>query len=40
MVPALLHTPYNATLERCPVTRSVEDWLAFERLVDGLSSGA
>jgi len=39
MVPALLHTPYNAAIERCAKTRSVEDWLAFERLVGVLASG-
>ena len=38
MVPALLHTPYNATQERCPLTRRMEDWLAFERLVGTLAS--
>jgi len=38
MVPALLETPYNAAIERCAVTRSVEDWLAFERLVGVLAS--
>ncbi len=38
MVPALLETPYNAAIERCAVTQSVEDWLAFERLVGVLSS--
>jgi len=36
MVPALLHTPYNATLERCAKTEAVEDWLAFEQLVTRL----
>lgn len=40
MVPALLHTPYNASLERCAATRSVEDWLTFERLVATLASEA
>ena len=38
MVPALLHTPYNAALERCTETQSIEDWLAFERLVATLES--
>lgn len=38
MVPALLHTPYNAALERCAMTRPVEDWPAFERLVGALAS--
>ena len=36
MVPALLHTPYNANLERCEKTRWIADWLAFERLVTSL----
>jgi hypothetical protein len=38
MVPALLHTPYNAALERCALTRSIADWLAFEQLVGVLAS--
>ena len=36
MVPALLHTPYNADLERCEKTQWIADWPAFERLVAGL----
>lgn len=38
MIPALLHTPYNATLERCRLTCPVEDWLAFEHLVTTLET--
>lgn len=38
MVPALLHTPYNATLDRCARTLSVEDWHAFDRLVTTLEA--
>ena len=33
MVPVLLHTAYNETLERCAKGRPIEDWLAFERLL-------